>query len=456
MSSLIGLLFVIQLPKGLGPLLATGQSKDTSTLFNRYLSTILHVASWYVFAINNPLMDNFLRLAINEFFSFLRINRYKEELLTPNSKAYKSIRLVRSMHKRAGQMMNNQYPLDKIDFEPEMLKPNATLQKDGEKDKPQKDDSRQPLWVNQWDMLLTQWAFVGPLMLEPIALGVHGHNKKSLESVMYLWRVIGHLIGIRPEFNLFTDCDYDLGVARCKLILERIYIPSLTQLPAPDGARMGVAITKGVRYFNRTLCWAALMRKAYSMFNIDASKLNALIDAEYCQTNQCKHKVDATETDLKCPMKAAKDAPCKKKKIDSGDLAANNSTEFQNFTEDFNGNVLNQKQLRQKLLDYGYNDRYEVLEWNGRLLEKVKLRSRRDHILNGIIGFLINTGFKSSTVRTLMRQTAEYRTRQAHKNRLRLRAKCSQNYDEQFHFDQCPFSASFGAMEYLDYSHVLN
>lgn len=45
-SHLIGLLFVVQLPYGLGPLLATGQSRDTSHLFSRYLSTLMHVTAW--------------------------------------------------------------------------------------------------------------------------------------------------------------------------------------------------------------------------------------------------------------------------------------------------------------------------------------------------------------------------------------------------------------------------
>ena len=39
---------VLQLPRGLAPLLATGNHDDVPKLFKRYVSTQIRVRSWYV------------------------------------------------------------------------------------------------------------------------------------------------------------------------------------------------------------------------------------------------------------------------------------------------------------------------------------------------------------------------------------------------------------------------
>jgi hypothetical protein len=351
------------------------------------------------------------------------------DLLDPTSKAHKSLRLVRSMHKRAGVMMNSKYPLDRVDFRPELLESSEQL-KPADVDPSQVHSSNEPktLWVNQWDMLLTQWAFIGPMLLEPQAFGVHGHSIESLELVMYLWRAIGHFIGIHPKFNLFHDCDYTLGVARCKKILERVYSPALTQLLAPQGARMSFAIVKGMRYYSPYVSWSSIMKRSYELFNIDAKKINKLMRAEFGRSEDRKQ-----------------------------DEAGGKAVKEQGRADcDENGNQLNSEDRLQKLLAAGYHDRYEVLVWDGLPVERVKLHSTRDQIMDSLMRFQINYSFKWQPMRSFSRNANMYRQKRAQENRQKLSKSCSESYDDRWQFDKCPFSAAIGSVEYEDFSLVLN
>ncbi|XP_074604192.1 uncharacterized protein LOC141857600 [Brevipalpus obovatus] len=213
MSHLVGLLMVVQLPSGLEPLLATGNSKDIPKLFRRYLSTIVHVRSWYE---EDP---------------------YKE-----GSKAYKSIRQVRRMHARACEMMNK--------------KTGRVI-------------GRDRIWVSQWEMAITQWAFIGVLILYPKDCGGHSLSDGDLELLNYFWRFIGYLHGIEDRFNI---CNGNLRESRAlyKLILDREYRAVIGQNPhpAPVGYEMAKGIAKSLRPLNPSLRWQTFLKHFYTALEI--------------------------------------------------------------------------------------------------------------------------------------------------------------------------------------------
>ena len=101
-SHLCGLVLVLQLPRGLAPLLATGNHDDVAKLFKRYLSTQQRVRSWY-----------------------------EEDPFDPETSAYKNLRAVRAMHTHVLKLMNS--------------KTGKVVGKD------------RNIWVSQYDMALTQW-----------------------------------------------------------------------------------------------------------------------------------------------------------------------------------------------------------------------------------------------------------------------------------------------------------
>lgn len=159
---------VLQLPDGLAPLLATGNSKNVPRLFRRYLSTMLHVKNWY-----------------------------ETDVFDPQSKGYRSASAVRSMHRRIGEIMNTKFS---------------------------KKIGQDKIWANQHDMALTQWAFIGLVILYPKQCGLHPATKDELEDLNYFWRVIGHVMGIEDRFNL-CDGNYDETYALHKLVLDKDYSP---------------------------------------------------------------------------------------------------------------------------------------------------------------------------------------------------------------------------------------
>lgn len=67
---------------------------------------------------------------------------FDDDVFDPETKGYKSIRQVRSMHKRVQSLMNDKFKV---------------------KDK----DGQPRLWMTQYDVSMTQFAFIGLAMVYP-------------------------------------------------------------------------------------------------------------------------------------------------------------------------------------------------------------------------------------------------------------------------------------------------
>lgn len=194
-SSLTGLILILQVPDAIEPLLATGNSKDVPSLFRRYLATVIHVRSWYT--------DN---------------------IFDPSSKGYRSIRQVRGMHKRIQNLMNEKY---------------KTLDLYG--------NSR--VWLNQYDMSVTQFAFAGLALAYPEKCGLVAASEEELELINYYWRILGYMMGLDDRFNSCQFDNYSDIRSYNRLILKQEFVERFDREPCDLGLRMTQAICAALKEY---------------------------------------------------------------------------------------------------------------------------------------------------------------------------------------------------------------
>lgn len=188
-------MLILQLPDGLEPLLSTGNSKDIPSLYKRYLNTILHVNSWY-----------------------------DDDIFNPETKGYKSIRQVRAMHKRVQHIMNEKFNVKDM-------------------------HNNERIWFNQYDVAMTQFAFIGLGMLFPHKSAMILASKEELESINYYWRVLGYLMGIDDRFNCCQFDNYEDIKEFNRLIFQHEYIENFEKEPCKVGLEMTQSICIALHYF---------------------------------------------------------------------------------------------------------------------------------------------------------------------------------------------------------------
>ncbi|CRL00466.1 CLUMA_CG013728, isoform A [Clunio marinus] len=138
MSNLYGLFSLISEPSGAKLLDRTGMSSTSDTAKKRYVSTTLHMLSWY------------------------------QVELKPGSKSWESMKRVRKMHLHASR--------------------SAERNKLG--------------MISQCAMAMTKFGFMGYALVRPHLLGIQHDDKEDREAFVHLWAVIGYMLGIKDEFNM--------------------------------------------------------------------------------------------------------------------------------------------------------------------------------------------------------------------------------------------------------------
>ncbi|XP_053209046.1 uncharacterized protein LOC128392975 [Panonychus citri] len=213
-ASFCGLLLGIQIPTFLEPLLVTGHHENVAKLFKRYLETSIKVSSWYT---SDPFDES--------------------------SASYKSLRVVRSMHKSIYKLMNN-----------------LTDRQSG----------RDRLWVSQFQMALTQAGFFGLLILYSKDCGAHGITDDELEDIIYLWRVLGYLNGIQDKYNL---CSGGLKETQAYLLhINKQFIePQINPIPAhpyPIGHQVAQGISDAFRPMQPNIRYHVYLTYWYNIIGI--------------------------------------------------------------------------------------------------------------------------------------------------------------------------------------------
>lgn len=86
--------------------------------------------------------------------------------------------------------------------------------------------------MSQYDMALTQWAFVGPVIQFPEAYGIGNATDAELDGFVHLWEVIGYSLGIEDKFN-FCQGGLAPTLRRSREALAGIVLPSLREARPP-------------------------------------------------------------------------------------------------------------------------------------------------------------------------------------------------------------------------------
>ncbi|XP_055600658.1 uncharacterized protein LOC129749649 isoform X2 [Uranotaenia lowii] len=192
-GALTGLISILAIPSILDVLIFTGQSSTPVTAFKRYVLTILHTLNWY------------------------------SHDLKPGTDSWKSLAYVRRIHASSGKAANRK--------DPKMM-------------------------VSQKDMAITQFGFLGFVILNPQKLGIQ-YVREDFEGFIHFWRTIGYMLGIEDRFNLCTD-NLETTRQQMQLVNDQLLRPAL-QSPSSDFVFMTKTMIDGLWAFSNFLEYDAYM-----------------------------------------------------------------------------------------------------------------------------------------------------------------------------------------------------
>lgn len=96
-------------------------------------------------------------------------------------------------------------------------------------------------FINQRDMSLTLFSFIGFVMAKPEFFRV----TESFKSLIHFWRVLGFVLGIEDRFNVFSGDEETVGL-RSRAIIKHIFIPAIIHA-SPQYDEMTYAAMEGLR-----------------------------------------------------------------------------------------------------------------------------------------------------------------------------------------------------------------
>jgi len=62
--------------------------------------------------------------------------------------------------------------------------------------------ARVSISITQYDMVLTQWAFIGPALLFPRKLGISQSSPEEMSGLVYIMYLVGKYLGIQEDLNI--------------------------------------------------------------------------------------------------------------------------------------------------------------------------------------------------------------------------------------------------------------
>jgi ER-bound oxygenase mpaB/B'/Rubber oxygenase, catalytic domain len=110
--------------------------------------------------------------------------------------------------------------------------------------------------ISQKDMAITQFGFMGFGVLKPKLLGLQCTDA-DLDAFVHFWRVMGHMLGIKDEYNLCTN-SLDTTTVRCRTVLQE-FLVEILENPTPDFVHMTRVIVDGLWCLEPTLKYESVM-----------------------------------------------------------------------------------------------------------------------------------------------------------------------------------------------------
>lgn len=239
LAEMLSLMMIFSYPNGVQPLIFTGKSDTPFKSFKRYLSTVIRIRSWY-----------------------------SEDIWEPGTEGYNNIKAVRAMHETVRQEMHKTKPEELLkrstlsgnckfvckggaiwsplheeireDFQRSCSYPSP-------KQRPFLTSKTHPVFVNQMEMALTQFGFVGLFVLFPRKFGAHSVSDEDMDSFVHLWRGLGYALGLEDRYNL---CNGDLETVRQRSrdIIHLWVKPNLRDVTR-DWEHMSRCVVEGIKYY---------------------------------------------------------------------------------------------------------------------------------------------------------------------------------------------------------------
>ncbi|GBN51223.1 hypothetical protein AVEN_258850-1 [Araneus ventricosus] len=169
---------------------------------------------------------------------------YEGDVWDVNDSAHQTLTIARSMHARVGKKM-------------------ASLN-DG------------VVYMSQWDMVLGQWAFVGPIVLCPSLVGLHGWTNDDYDAIFHFWRTIGYLFGIEDKYNLCQG-SYNQILTACEKILHKEYKP-VVEKSDPISVVLAKNSTEAMSMIVPLYTWPALATYIYELVGLPCPVEVGVID----------------------------------------------------------------------------------------------------------------------------------------------------------------------------------
>lgn len=279
LAETLSLLMLLSFPRTLLSLTFTRKSDTPYKSFRRYLSTVMRIRSWYL-----------------------------DDIWQPGTEGHKNIGVVRAMHEKARREMHNT-KFDEV-YKKGTLSRSCTfgckgaaiwsplhemIRKDfqgscpypRQNQRPFQNYQTNPIFLNQMEMAITQFGFVGLFILFPKKFGAHGVSDEDMNAFLYVWRCLGYILGTDDMFNL---CDGDLETVRQRSrdIIHYWVKPNLREV-SRDWEHMTRCIIEGIHFYIPGITYEISLLYLCSMLDIHAPRLRAALtftqEIMYCLMN---------------------------------------------------------------------------------------------------------------------------------------------------------------------------
>lgn len=136
---------------------------------------------------------------------------------------------------------------------------------------PPNEDGVQMIWLSQYTLTLFQWSLIGPIILFPGKVGLHGsHGREYLEVLNYLIGMIGHFIGLDEKYNLCLET-YEETQSLCKIFFRKIIQPILKNsvLHSTPGYKIACYFGRSAQpFFSAHVTGEMILKYWYSVFGL--------------------------------------------------------------------------------------------------------------------------------------------------------------------------------------------
>ena len=118
--------------------------------------------------------------------------------------------------------------------------------------------------MSQFDMVVTQWAFVGPFFIFPERVGVPSATRRDQEAIAHYMYEVGYVLGVKDEYNMCAGSLEEI-TRYSEFVHKNVILPCL-ECPHPKALDMATHLLRGMEHFNpfiRPASFTACMLKAF-------------------------------------------------------------------------------------------------------------------------------------------------------------------------------------------------